>query len=46
MIEPGKEIPLLARLGWDESTDWQTFQDSGCDTGVAITVIFTETGTV
>lgn len=48
MIEPGREIPLLARLGWDESsdpvpTDWQNFQDSGCDTGVAITVIFTET---
>ena len=51
VIEPGKEIPLLARLSWDESTDpvptdWQNFQDSGCDTGVAITVIFTETGTV
>ena len=48
VIEPGVEIPLLARLGWDESsdpvpTDWQNFQDSGCDTGVAITVLFTET---
>ena len=39
---------LLARLGWDEATDpiptdWQNFQDSGCDTGVAITILFTET---
>lgn len=47
VIEPGREIPLLARLGWDNSadpvpTDWQNFQDSGCDTGVAVTVTFTE----
>lgn len=46
-ISSGAEIPLLARLGWDNSTDpvptdWQNFQDSGCDTGVAVTVIFTE----
>lgn len=46
-IVPGVEIPLLARLGWDESTDpvpadWENFQDSGCDVGVAITVTFTE----
>lgn len=46
-ISSGAEIPLLARLGWDNSTDpvpadWQNFQDSGCDTGVAVTVTFTE----
>lgn len=49
VIEPGVEIPLLARLGWDESTDpiptdWQNFQDSGCDTGLAVTVTFTASG--
>lgn len=38
---------LLARLGWNDSTDpvpadWENFQDSGCNVGVAVTVTFTE----
>lgn len=46
-ISSGAEIPLLARLGWNDSTDpapsdWQNFQDSSCDTGVAVTVTFTK----
>lgn len=46
-LSAGAQVPLLARLGWDDSTapvpaDWQNFQDSGCDTGVAVTVTFTE----
>ena len=33
----------LGRILRPVPTDWQNFQDSGCDTGVAITVLFTET---
>ena len=45
-IEPDREIPLLARLGWtdeDGTAPWENFRDSGCDTGLAVTVTFSQT---